>query len=79
MTSNGQTAYEAYREYSDGKSLISGMDIPEWEGLDPRIQSAWEAAGDAVFNTAYEDGYADGSDAAIEEAEEDYEVEELEA
>lgn len=77
--SNGRTTYEAYREATDGKHPVTGTEIPEWEDLDHREQSAWTAGGDAVFNVAYQDGYEDGADAALEDAEEDYEVEELES
>ena len=48
-TSNGQTAYEAYREYSDGKSMVSGAPLPTWAGQDERICDAWEAAAEAVL------------------------------
>lgn len=44
----GEIAYEAYRDASDGKSLVSGAPIPAWEDVDPRIQAAWEASAKAV-------------------------------
>lgn len=40
----GQIAYEAYFEYSKGKSLISGADLPAWQDQKIDIQSVWEAA-----------------------------------
>lgn len=77
--SNGRTAYEAYREALDGKDPDTGQEIPEWDDLDRQLRIAYTSAGDAVFNVAYSDGYEDGVDAGLEKAEEDYEVEELEA
>lgn len=44
----GEVGYEAYRQSSGGKSLISGQDIPSFENLKPEIQKAWQAAGEAV-------------------------------
>lgn len=44
----GKVAYEGYRAFSDGKSLVSGQPIPEWEMLSEPIQLAWMAAADAV-------------------------------
>ncbi len=41
----GKVAYEAYRKFSDGKSLISGQTLPLWEEQSPQIQNAWKAAG----------------------------------
>lgn len=47
--SAGKVAYDGYRDFSDGKSLISGQPIPEWEKLPENIQQAWEAAARAVL------------------------------
>ncbi len=44
----GKIAYTAYRAHSQGKSLVSGADIPEWEHLKVDIQIAWEKAAKAV-------------------------------
>lgn len=48
----GQIAYEAYLESSKGRSYCSlclgGASLPVWEGLASSIQTAWEAAADAV-------------------------------
>ncbi len=44
----GNIGYDAYRAHTDGKSLISGQPIPEFENLSVPIQNAWEAAGQAV-------------------------------
>jgi hypothetical protein len=46
----GQVAYEAYCLATDGKSRVSGAELPLWENVDPRIQQAWEAAATAVRN-----------------------------
>ncbi len=48
MKSYGQTAYDAYFKFSDGKSLISGTPLPTWEDQDQRIRDAWCKAGEAV-------------------------------
>lgn len=52
----GEIAYEAYRVSSNGKSLVSGQNIPSFANLSEPIQTAWQAAGDAV---AAEVGRAD--------------------
>lgn len=44
----GEIGYEAYRQQSGGKSLVSGADIPEFLALPAAIKEAWEAAGKAV-------------------------------
>jgi hypothetical protein len=44
----GQIGYDAYRAHTDGKSLVSGQPIPEFDKLSVPIQNAWEAAGQAV-------------------------------
>lgn len=43
-----QVAYEAYRDFADGKSLVSGAVLPAWHNLGPEIRQAWRAAADAV-------------------------------
>lgn len=48
MKTYGQIGYEAYRAHTGGKSLATGQEIPLWENLAPVIQSAWEAAGEAI-------------------------------
>jgi hypothetical protein len=45
----GKEAYEAYFEYSKGKSLISGAKLPKWEDQKIEIQEAWGAAANAVL------------------------------
>jgi hypothetical protein len=47
----GVIAYNAYKASSDGKSLISGDDLPKWDNLPPSIQEAWTAAAMAVAET----------------------------
>jgi hypothetical protein len=44
----GQVAYEAYCERSDGVSLVSGQQLPDFDDLSPVIAEAWEAAAAAV-------------------------------
>ena len=46
----GQVAFEAYAEQSEGKSLVSGAELPVWEMLPRDIQDAWEAAASAVLS-----------------------------
>jgi hypothetical protein len=38
----GEVGYEAYRAYSGGKSLITGMEIPSFAQLPPNLREAWE-------------------------------------
>ncbi len=44
----GQVAYDGYRASSDGKSLVSGAELPAWPDLPEPIREAWAAAADAV-------------------------------
>jgi hypothetical protein len=44
----GKVAYEAYYKASNGRSLVSGQQLPTWERQLPEIQEAWESAGAAV-------------------------------
>ncbi len=44
----GEIAYEAYRQSSGGKSLVSGDGLPPFHILSYAIRTAWEAAGSAV-------------------------------
>lgn len=44
----GEIGYEAYRAKSNGRSLISGVEIPEFDKLPQPIKDAWEAAGKEV-------------------------------
>lgn len=37
----GRHAYEAYFEYSDGKSLVSGAPLPDYEEQADAIKAAW--------------------------------------
>jgi hypothetical protein len=57
----GRVAYEAYRKSSDGKSLVSGQALPEWDGLHERIKQAWEDAALSVLE-AYEEDEEDAYD-----------------
>ena len=42
MKSPGQIGYEAYWNFSSGKSLASGQPLPEWSDLPGIIKEAWE-------------------------------------
>jgi hypothetical protein len=55
MISLGQIAYEAYVKHSNGKSLISGQHLPNWEAQREDVKEAWEAAGHAAGNSAIEE------------------------
>ena len=46
----GQTAYEAYYAASDGRSLVTGVELPPWHELSEEIQQAWIAAASAVLS-----------------------------
>ena len=50
----GEVAYQAYCEESAGKSLVSGQDLPRWEGLSSDIQDAWIRAALRIFNLGHE-------------------------
>jgi hypothetical protein len=44
----GRTAYEGYCRASEGRSLVSGAQLPAFEVLPANIQTAWAAAAMAV-------------------------------
>lgn len=44
----GKIAYNAYKETSKGRSLITGHQLPEWGFLPVVIQEAWLASAGAV-------------------------------
>lgn len=48
-TTPGQIAYDAYKERAQGRSLVSGKPLPEWERQSGWIKDAWEAAAQAVM------------------------------
>ena len=48
VVEEGQVAYTAYRDHTNGRSLVSGEPIPEWEFLPEQVKAAWQAAGEAV-------------------------------
>jgi hypothetical protein len=56
---HGRRAYEGYRAYSDGKSLVSGQPIPEFDQLPEQIKRAWQASADYLLA-----GYMSGLAAA---------------
>lgn len=46
----GQVAFEGYAEQAEGKSLVSGAELPVWDMLPRDIQDAWEAGAQAVIS-----------------------------
>lgn len=45
----GRAAYEAYRIYANGVSLVDGTMLPTWDHIErPEIREAWRAAADAA-------------------------------
>lgn len=44
----GRIAYEAYKQHSRGKSLVSGANLPEWEDQAKEIKAAWNNAASAA-------------------------------
>jgi hypothetical protein len=44
----GQAAYEAYSKAAEGRSLVSGLELPAWKDLNDEIQNAWIASAVAV-------------------------------
>lgn len=47
--SMAETAYEAYRAHTGGKSLATGADIPPFADLPLAIKDAWAASARAVM------------------------------
>ena len=43
-------AYDAYKQFSRGKSLISGDALSDFENLSDNIKDAWKAASEAVVD-----------------------------
>lgn len=41
--------YTAYRNHADGKSLVTGSDLPVWENLPQNIQDAWKCTAEAIL------------------------------
>ena len=46
----GQVCFEGYAEQAEGRSLVSGDELPVWEMLPRDIQDAWEAGAQAVIS-----------------------------
>ena len=44
----GKLAYDAYCVQTGGVSLISGVSLPPWDGLQGRYQDAWISAARVV-------------------------------
>ena len=51
----GRLSYLAYRDAADGKSLATGVALPLWQDLDPKIQSAWQEAAECVRSHVLDD------------------------
>lgn len=47
MPAFGRLGYDAYAQSTGGKTF-DGRDMPKWDELPERIQTAWNAAADAV-------------------------------
>lgn len=41
MDELGKIAYEAYKDWSEGKSLVDGTELPDWQDLPQSIRDAW--------------------------------------
>jgi hypothetical protein len=54
MKTLGQVAYEAYCEFAQGASSITGVILPEWEQQNDRIKGAWQAAAEAAVKSFIE-------------------------
>lgn len=57
-----QAMYEGYCQHTNWKSLATGAELPQWDGLRPDIKAAWEAS--AAFlrtltPTVVESGFAE--------------------
>ena len=50
----GELAYKSYCLKSGGKSLVSGVQLPDWMALDYPIRAAWIHAASAVVDTVYD-------------------------
>ena len=49
---NARIAYNAYCEFTEWKSLISGATLPEFDKLDIKIKQAWKKAAMAAIEAA---------------------------
>lgn len=54
-TNLGQVGYEAYAEYTGGKTF-DGRDMPAWSDLGDRIQRAWMVAGENIQRAIIDHG-----------------------
>lgn len=43
-----RAGYEAYREWTQGRSIVTGDALPGFGELLPKVQDAWAAAGEAM-------------------------------
>lgn len=49
----GQIAYEAYSAHTDGRSLVSGDELPAWDEVGEDVQQAWVTAAWAVLGDMF--------------------------
>ena len=52
LLKTAKVAYDGYRDYSNGKSLVSGDPLPEWGELPDRIKVAWMVSTRAALDFA---------------------------
>lgn len=52
LAAYGKAAYEAYRKWAGGKSLVTQAPLPAWDELSTPIQRAWIAAAGVVLEVA---------------------------
>jgi hypothetical protein len=49
----GRINYEAYCTQTGGRSLVTGDELPPWEGLSDELRTAWIAAAQTVRMAAF--------------------------
>lgn len=54
-TRAAKAAYDAYKDYTGGKSAITGDPLPEFKDLPATIYNAWHAAAKAAIAAADKD------------------------
>jgi len=47
---SAKLGYEAYSEYTGGRSAVTGDPLPQWHDLTPAIRNAWFAAASAILD-----------------------------
>lgn len=60
----GQIGYEAYADVTEGKSIVTGDELPEWARLPYDIRNAWELAAATIAANVgkQQNGDDDGDD-----------------